>query len=256
MLAGLGAGMRHGLLWGVWGLGRPGCLALGASPGGATAFRGCGLWAESRGRLQACLTEPRPVLGAASSHLFTPRCFCRRDKRPGPETAAEPRQGNHSPGRGGHLEPPSTPPAPHGQRDQPGLGHCPAVHCPGPRGARPGRHALLPLRVAPPAAPAGLQPAARERPSPGPEAVGGAAASRAWEALGLAPPPLCSLLTTSAGDSGAGEMGCGGAPHWVRPRRWRRVAASPSSASRTFFRPGCSGRQQGLGRGSPQLLTH
>lgn len=145
VLAGLGAGMRHGVLGGVWGLGRLGCLALGASPGGATAFRGCGLRTEFRGRLQACLTEPRPVSGAASSHLFTPRCFCRRDKRPGPETAAEPRQGNPSPSRGGSLEPPSTPAAPHGQRDQPGLGHRPAVRCPGPRGARPGRHALLPL---------------------------------------------------------------------------------------------------------------
>ena len=142
------------------------------------------------------------MLGAASSHLFTPRCFCRRDKRPSPETAAEPRQGNPSPGRGGSLEPASAPAAPHGQRDQPELGHRPATRCPGPRGARPGRHVLLRLQVAPPAPPAGLQPAARERRPAGPEARGGwRRAERAGGSRLDAPAPLV-LLTRQRGARG------------------------------------------------------
>lgn len=45
-----------------------------------------------------------------------PLCgFCFRHQRPGPEAAAEPRQGDPDPGPGGLTEPPSTPAAPHGQ---------------------------------------------------------------------------------------------------------------------------------------------
>lgn len=148
-----------------------GCLALrGGAWSGGDVVSGCSPAASAS---QAC-SSVTSVRGGGSREgpgglrwalTVTLHGFCFRDKRPSPEAAAEPREGDPSPSLAGCPEPPSSPFAPYGQRDQPEPCRHPA-RCPGPRGAGPGHHALLPLRVPPPAPPAGIQPTARESPAP------------------------------------------------------------------------------------------